>query len=110
MAIAPEDDYIGVRQVAELLNLTDRAAWELIKRLGVSLLDGDRRMSQVRFLRRDWDAARRTGAKPAAERAPARPSYVPATTGDADRPKAKARTESAAPAVDWATRYKGIKI
>ena len=100
IVIPPEDEYICVADVPKQLNKTLRATWELIKRLGVPLLDGDRSMSHARFLRRDWDTPRLVGAKPAEPRA----TYVPAPSLEASRTKVITK-----PAIDWVAKARELK-
>jgi hypothetical protein len=64
------DEWIGVTDVAAELKLTDRGAWELIRRLGVPRLEPHRSvMATARFRRADWEAARDAATKPPEPRA-----------------------------------------
>jgi hypothetical protein len=63
--VSTNDEWIGVTEVATELKLTDRAAWELIRRLAVPRLEPGRAiMSAARFRRSDWEAARDASVKP----------------------------------------------
>lgn len=74
----PNVEWIGVAEVAAEMNLTDRGAWELLKRLGVPIVEGERaRMKSARFRRSDWIAARDRSMGPAPSRAPYRGSFTP---------------------------------
>ncbi len=63
--------WIGVADVAAEMNLTDRAAWELVKRIGVPVVEGPRSNSKnARFLRSEFEAARDRSKGPAPGRSP----------------------------------------
>jgi hypothetical protein len=87
------DEWIGVAEVAVELKLTERSAWELIRRLGVPRLEPGRAiMGLARFRRSDWEAARDAAVRPPEPRsrqvrpaAPAPPTLV--------RQKARTRAE-----------------
>lgn len=69
MSTSP-DEWIGVAEVADELRMTHRAAWELIRRLGVPRLEPGRAvMASARFRRSDWEAARDASVKPPEPRA-----------------------------------------
>lgn len=59
--------WIGVKNVAEELNISERAAWELIRRSGVKMLN-ERSVKLARFLRTDWEEARANLMKAATPR------------------------------------------
>lgn len=61
----PDAEWIGVAQVATEMALTDREAWELVRRIGVPLLEAGRgKIGKVRFRRSDWVARRDAATKP----------------------------------------------
>jgi hypothetical protein len=80
-------EWIGVSHVAAELGLTDREAWELVKRLGVDCLGPTRDcMRKARFTRADWERARDDSKRPPTPRASARapkkaPRVAPAGPG-----------------------------
>lgn len=81
-------EWIGVEQVAAELSLTQREAWELVRRIGVPLLESGRgRMTRVRFRRADWEDRRDAACKPPEPRRGITPS--PAT-----KPAAKLKPQS----------------
>lgn len=66
-------EWIGVSQVAAELGLTDREAWELVKRLGVPCVGPTRDcMRKARFTRADWEQARDASKRPPTPRVSAR--------------------------------------
>jgi hypothetical protein len=53
------DEWIGVADVADELHLTQRHAWELVKKLGVPCVGPVRDVMRLaRFSRADWETAR----------------------------------------------------
>jgi hypothetical protein len=63
------DEWIGVAEVAAELKLSERAAWELVRRLAVPMLEVGRAvLSTARFRRSDWEAARDRALQPPAPR------------------------------------------
>lgn len=78
------DEWIGVAEVAAELHLTERGAWEIIRRTGLKMLN-HHLMSKARFRRSDWEAAREAIMRPAEPRA----AYTRPVVQAADRPKAK---------------------
>lgn len=82
------DEWIGVAEVAAEMKLTERRAWELIRRLCVPRIEGARSdMAGARFRRSDWEKCRDGAVKPPEPRAragrlapappPARPAARP---------------------------------
>lgn len=67
--VTKPDEWIGVAEVAAELHLTERAAWELVRRLKVPMIEAGRAvMARARFRRTDWEACRDGSMKPAAQR------------------------------------------
>ena len=71
-------------------------AWELVKRIGVPMLNGDRKMTNARFRLSVWEEARDAATKPATPRLPARPSYIPASAEIPARPPVKPKIDKLA--------------
>jgi hypothetical protein len=77
--MATKDEWIGVAEVAAELKLSERAAWELVRRVKVPMLEsGGAVMSRARFRRSDWEAARDASLKPAPARASKAAAQPPA--------------------------------
>jgi hypothetical protein len=94
------DEWIGVADVAAELNLSARAAWEILRRSGVRMLN-ERAMKRARFRRGDWEAAREQAMRPV----PPRAAYVrPAAAPAGEKPKA------APPAPARASKLRGFKV
>jgi len=70
-------EWIGVAEVAAELNLTPRAAWEMVRRLKVPMIEPSRAtLARARFRRSDWEEARDAALRPASPRA-AKPAPAP---------------------------------
>jgi hypothetical protein len=73
----PKDEWIDVEIVAAEMGLTDRQAWEWVKRLGVPCVGPARNvMRKSRFTRADWNEAieRSKGPAVAKEAEPENPA------------------------------------
>lgn len=87
-------EWIGVAEVAAEMNLTDRKAWRLVKRLGVRVVEPERATARTAtFLRADFEEARARSMGPAASqppRAPAAPVAASKARDDRTAPGAAA--------------------
>ena len=92
MDTANSNEWIGVAQVAAEMNLTDQKAWNLIKQLGVLMVNAERATKKTALFRRsDWEDARDRSIGQAPGRAP----YTPRTANSA-APNAKRVSSSLA--------------
>ena len=98
-AEARADEWIGVAEVAAEMNLSDRGAWELVRRLGVRRLEPGRAiMKDARFRRGDWELARDAAIGPPVPRA----AKVPAAAE-----KAGTKSRGGVTEADVRARFRG---
>lgn len=65
MSSETKPDWIGVDAVADELSLSRREAWELVRRIGVPMLEaGNCKMDKARFRRLDWEDRRDAAVRP----------------------------------------------